>query len=87
VAIDRESCVLVLPYSNITFRVTSVKLYLTPTTQIKGIKVKLATKPEQLTNRLVDKELASELITLLVKRSKGQPRKNPNITVFLQKDD
>ena len=46
VAIDRELCILILPYSNITFRVTSVKLYLTPTTQIEGIKVKLAIKPE-----------------------------------------
>jgi hypothetical protein len=84
---DGESCILALPYSNTTFRATSVKLYLTLTTQIEGIEVKLATKPEQLTNRLVDKELASELTTLLVKRSRGRPRKNPSIIVFLQNDE
>jgi hypothetical protein len=83
VAINEELCVLALLHSNITFRATFVKLYLTLTTQIEDIKVKLATKPEQLTNRLVDKELASKPTTLLVKHSKGQLRKNPNITIFL----
>jgi hypothetical protein len=83
VAIDRKLCILVLLYSNITFRATFIKLYFTLITQIEGIKVKLTTKPEQLTNRLVDKELASKLITLLVKYSKGRLRKNLNIIIFL----
>jgi hypothetical protein len=46
VAIDGKSCVLALPYSNITFRVTSVKLYFTLITQIEGIEVELAIEPE-----------------------------------------
>jgi len=69
VSIDGESCVLRLPHSNTTFRATLVKLYLTLTTQIE-------VKP---TNRPVNKPTI-----LLVKRSKGRPRKNPEITVFLQ---
>jgi hypothetical protein len=82
VAIKGKSCILALPYSNITFRVTFIKLYFTLIAQIKGIKVKLASK--------TSKELASkpskELAPLLVKRSKGQPRKNLYITIFLQND-
>jgi hypothetical protein len=71
VAIKGESCILALPYGNITFRATFIKLYLTPTTQIEGIKVKLASKPNK------------ELAPLLVKRKRGQLRKNPNIIVLL----
>ena len=37
VGIDGESCILALPHGNTTFRATSVKLYLTPTTEIEGI--------------------------------------------------
>jgi hypothetical protein len=71
VAIKGKSCILALLYSNITFRGTSIKLYLIPTTQIEGIKVKLANGTSK------------ELVPLLVKRSKGRPRKNPNIIIFL----
>ena len=71
-AINGESCILVLLYSNTTFCSTSIKLYLTLTTQIKGIKVELTSK-----------ESSAKLIPLLVKRSKGRPRKNPKIIVFL----
>jgi hypothetical protein len=75
VAIKGKSYILALPYNNTTFRATSIKLYLTPTTQIEGIKVKPASKP--------DKEFAP----LLVKRRRGRPRKNPNIIILLQEDD
>jgi hypothetical protein len=68
---DSELCILALPYSNTTFRVTFIKLYLTPTAQIEGTKV----KPNK------------ELAPLLVKRKRGRPRKNPNIIVLLQEDD
>jgi hypothetical protein len=82
VAIKGKSCILALPYSNTTFRATFIKLYFTPTTQIEGIKVELASK--------TSKELASkpskEPAPLLVKRGKGRPRKNPHITIFLQND-
>jgi len=79
-----------LPYSNITFYATSIKLYFTPITQIKGIKVKTTNKEaikeliKELTKEIIDIKLASELIPLLIKRSKGQLRKNPHIIIFLQ---
>ena len=74
-AINSESCILALPYSNTTFRSTSIKLYFTLTTQIKGIKVEL-----------ISEESFAKLIPLLVKRGKGRPRKNLEIIVFLQDD-
>jgi hypothetical protein len=67
--------ILALLYSNTTFCATFIKLYLTSTAQIEGIKVKLAGEP------------GKEPTPLLVKREKGQPRKNPNIIVFLQEDN
>jgi len=82
VAIKGKSCILALPHSNTTFCATSIKLYFTPTAQIEGIKVELASG--------TSKELASEpnkeSAALLVKRGKGRPRKNPHITIFLQND-
>jgi hypothetical protein len=69
---DGESCVLGLPHGNTTFRATSVKPYLTPTTQIEV----------EPTNRPVD-----EPTILPVKRGRGRPRKNPEITVFLQNNE
>jgi len=71
-AINSESCILALPHSNTTFCSTSIKLYFTLTTQIKGIKVELTSE-----------ESSAKLIPLLVKRGKGRPRKNPKIIVFL----
>jgi hypothetical protein len=73
VSVNRESCVLGLPYSNTTFCAAFVKLYLTLTIN-ESIKVKL-----------IGKELTDELV--LVKRSRGRPRKNLNIIVFLQDDN
>ena len=84
-AIKGKSCILALPYSNITFRATSVKLYLVLDVQINSIIIKLASK-ELTSNKLASKP-SKELAPLLVKRSRGRPRKNPNITVFLQEDD
>jgi hypothetical protein len=82
VAIKGKSCILALPHNNITFYVTFIKLYFTPIAQIEGIKVKLASK----TSKEPTSELSKELMPLLVKRGKGQPRKNPYITIFLQND-
>jgi hypothetical protein len=82
VAIKGKSCILALPYNNITFRVTFVKLYFTLTTQIKGIKVKLVSKTSKEFTSKPNKELAP----LLVKHSKRQLRKNLYIIIFLQND-
>jgi hypothetical protein len=82
VAIKGESCNLALPYSNMTFYATSVKLYFTPIAQIEGIKVKLASGTSKEPTSKPNKESAP----LLVKRGRGRPRKNLHITIFLQND-
>jgi hypothetical protein len=86
VAIKGESYILALPHSNTTFRATSVKLYLTPTTKIEDIRVK-STGEKHATKEFASAPISEELTPLPVKRGKGQPRKNPNITIFLQDDD
>jgi hypothetical protein len=82
VAIKGESCILALPHGNTTFRATSVKPYFTPTAQIEGIKVELASG----TGKEPASEPSKEPAPLLVKRSRGRLRKNPHITIFLQND-
>jgi hypothetical protein len=83
VAIKGESCILALPYSNIIFRATSIKLYLTPTTKIEDIQVK-STSEKHAAKEFISTLIGKELTPLLVKRSRGRLRKNPNITIFLQ---
>jgi hypothetical protein len=78
VSIDGELCILALPYSNTTFRATSVKPYLTPTTKIEDIQVEFTSE-----KHAIDEVAGEELATLPVKRGRGRPRKNPNITIFL----
>jgi hypothetical protein len=58
VAIKGKSCILALPYSNTTFRATSVKLYLTPTTKIEDIQVKSTSK-----GHTIDEVASEELAT------------------------
>ena len=82
VAIKGESCILALPYSNITFRATSIKLYFTLNARIEGIKVKLISGTSKEPASKPNKEPAP----LLVKRNRGRLRKNPSITIFLQDD-
>ena len=82
VSIDGELCILALPYSNITFRVTSVKLYLTPTTKIEDIQVEF-TGEKHAAEEFISTLVGEELTPLLVKRGRGRLRKNPNIIIFL----
>jgi hypothetical protein len=82
VAIKGKSYILAYLYSNITFRATFIKLYLTLNAQIESIKVKLTSK----TSKELASKLNKELAPLLVKRNKGQLRKNSHITIFLQND-
>ena len=83
-AIKGKSCILVLFYNNITFYITFIKLYFTLilVTQIEAMQVKFTSK-----GHAIDKVAGEELVTLLVKRGRGRPRKNPNITIFLQDDN
>jgi hypothetical protein len=82
VAIKGKSCILALPHSNITFYATSIKLYLTPTTKIEDIQVKF-TSEKYTAKEFISALVGEELTPLLVKRGKGQPRKNLNIIIFL----
>jgi hypothetical protein len=85
VAIDGELCVFALPYSNITFRATFVKLYLIPNIQIDSIKVKPINKDliELTSKEPVNRPVNKQLAPLLVKRGKRRLRKNLAIIVFL----
>jgi hypothetical protein len=55
-----------------------MKLYLTPTTEIEDIQVESTSE-----GYTIDEVASEELTTLPVKRGRGRPRKNPNITIFL----
>jgi hypothetical protein len=72
----------VVPYSNITFCTTSIKLYLILNIQIDNIAIELASK--ELTSNKLASEFSKELVPLLVKCSKRQPCKNFKIIIFLQ---
>jgi len=83
IAIDRESYVLALLYSNITFRLTSIKLF------HEG-DIKINNEPKY-NPKLHDPELYNKdegnidtiPLTILLKYNRGRPYKYPNITVFL----
>ncbi len=68
---------LALLYSNITFRSISIKPYLIPTNQIKGIEIKPANKelakPPPLAKAI--KNPASNPVLFPAKRTRGKPRK------------
>ncbi|RFU25514.1 hypothetical protein B7463_g10820, partial [Scytalidium lignicola] len=91
VSMDGESCVLVLPRGNTTFRSTSVKPYLTPTTELNDIEL-----PEANTEDAEEEENYegnNSIITVLppptqpvqpvqpIKRGRGRPH---DTTVFTQ---
>ena len=70
-----------------TFRLTSIKPYLTLTTQIEGIKVEPASKESmgKETSAKPAKTPAKDPGPLPVKRPRGRPRKYQNITIYLTK--
>jgi hypothetical protein len=75
-----ESYVLALPHGNTTFRLTSVKPFNVLDNQTK------AEHPEPECN---GQEVEEDIIvintspTTPIKRGRGRPRKNANITIFL----
>jgi hypothetical protein len=89
VVIEGESCVLALLYSNITFYLTSIKPF-----YIGDIKAS-SNSPEYDPEYYIKGEDNSEgnssvgiipptiSTNIPLKRSRGRPYKNPNITVFL----
>jgi hypothetical protein len=82
VVIEGESCVLALLRSNTTFRSTSIKPFHIGDieTGSKGPKddPKYYGKGEGNTGMI-----PPAILPIPLKRSRGRPRKNPNITVFL----
>ena len=66
-----ELYILALPYSNMTFRVTSIKLYLIPNNKINSVKAEPTNEPNE------------EPAPLPVKRPRGRPWKYANIIVLL----
>ena len=91
-SINQELYVLALPHGNTTFRSTSVKPYLIPTNQIKGIKIKPASRepidpPAKEPPTKATKNPASNPALLPAKRTRGRPRKHQQITILLTEAD
>ena len=87
VGVDGESCTLVLPHGNTTFRTTVVKPYLMPITEIKGIELPVAGDdgiiPPEGDDIIIGTETGATGTTGAirpvqpVKRKRGRPRKYP----------
>jgi hypothetical protein len=84
VVIEGESCVLALLHSNITFYLTSIKLFYIGDIKVssKGPKdnPKYYSKDDSEGNIGI---IPPAILPILLKHSRGRPYKNPNITVFL----
>jgi hypothetical protein len=82
VAIEGESCILALLHGNTTFRLTSIKPF-----YIGDIKVSSKGPKDNLEYHSKgegDAGIIPPIISpISLKRSRGRPRKNPNIIVFL----
>ncbi len=80
---------LALPHGNTTFRSTSVKPYLIPTNQIKGIEIEPANRElaEPPPPAKATKNPASNPALLPAKRTRGRPRKHQQITILLTEAD
>jgi hypothetical protein len=89
---EGESCVLALLHGNTTFRLTSVKLF-----HVGDIKVS-SKGPEDDPKYYVKGEGDGEgdssvgiippaILAIILKRSRGRPYKNLNMTVFLLDDN
>jgi hypothetical protein len=82
VAIEGESCVLALPRGNTTFRLTSVKPF--HVGDIKASSKGPKDNPKYHGEGEGDVGMIPPAIPPIpLKRGRGRPYKNPNITVFL----
>jgi len=79
---EGESCVLALPRGNTTFRLTSVKPF--HAGDIEASSEGPEDDPEYYGEGEGDAGMIPPAIPPIpLKRSRGRPRKNPNVTVFL----
>jgi hypothetical protein len=82
VVIEGESYILALLYSNTTFRLTSIKPF--HVGDIKASSKGPKDDPKYYGEGEGDVGIIPPTILLIpLKRGRGRPRKNPNITVFL----
>jgi hypothetical protein len=90
IGLDRESCVLALPNGNTTFRITSVKPYFTSDNIQSEPDNITVTEPDNITVTEPDNVTVTEpdnvTVTAPIKRPRGRPRKNADMTIFLQDD-
>jgi hypothetical protein len=88
VAVNREDCILALPYGNTTFRSTSVKPFYIGDIEV----ITDGPEPEPVSELYGKAEGDTGMISPTVpavppKYSRGRPCKNPDFTVFLQDDN
>jgi hypothetical protein len=82
VVIEGELCVLALLYSNTTFRLTSIKLFYIG--DIKASSKGSKDNPKYYGKGEGDVGIIPPAISpISLKYSRGRPRKNPNIIIFL----
>jgi len=84
VAIEGESCVLALPRGNTIFHLTSVKLFYVGDIKVSSEGPK--DNPEYHGEGNGEGNtgiIPPAILPIPPKRSRGRPRKNPNVTVFL----
>jgi hypothetical protein len=82
VVIEGELCVLALLYSNTTFRLTSIKLFYIG--DIKASSKGSKDNPKYYSKGEGDVGIIPPTISpISLKYSRGRPRKNPNIIIFL----
>jgi len=81
---EGESCVLALPHGNTTFHLTSIKLFHVEDIKASSKGPKDDPKYHSEGNGEGDASVIPPTIPpILLKRGRGRPRKNPNVTVFL----
>jgi hypothetical protein len=79
---EEESCILALLYSNTTFHLTSIKPFYVG--DIKVSSKSLKDNPEYYSEGEGNAGIIPPIIPpISLKRGRGKPYKNPNITVFL----
>jgi hypothetical protein len=86
VAIDGESCVLALLYRNITFYSISVRPFFILDGEVNyGVDSGVDSEGDVIDMIIIDTSEGKDIDApaLILKRKRGRPCKNPNITIFL----